>query len=72
MSGHVSSERTSGDPNSTSWISERSYGSFVRATPVPAGTTENDIKAELKEGVLRVEMPKESAAQSGRKRIAIS
>lgn len=37
--------------------SERHYGSFYRAVPLPVGTKEADIKAELTNGVLKVTLP---------------
>ncbi len=37
---------------------ESSYGSFERHLPVPEGTKESDIKAEYKDGVLEVLVPK--------------
>ncbi len=49
---------------------ERSYGSFLRTFTVPDGTDAEHVRAELKEGVLTVNLPKLPAAQP--KRIAIS
>lgn len=37
--------------------SERHYGSFYRTVPLPKGTTEKEIKAELANGVLKVTLP---------------
>jgi HSP20 family protein len=37
--------------------SERSYGSFYRAVPVPDGVKLEDIKAQFADGVLEVSMP---------------
>jgi len=37
--------------------SEFSYGSFSRTLPVPAGATENDIKATYTDGILEVRVP---------------
>ena len=37
--------------------SEVRYGSFTRTLPLPSGTSENDIKATYKDGVLEVRLP---------------
>ena len=46
--------------------SERSYGRFFRAIPLPEGIDPNSAKAEFKDGVLEVSlpMPKETPRQS--------
>jgi HSP20 family protein len=36
---------------------ERSYGRFYRAIPLPEGAKTEQVKAELKDGVLRVSIP---------------
>jgi HSP20 family protein len=40
---------------------ERTYGSFKRAFHLPADVDADNIKAEFKDGVLRVEIPKPEA-----------
>jgi HSP20 family protein len=37
--------------------SEFRYGSFTRSVPLPGGTTEKDVKATYKDGILEVRMP---------------
>ncbi len=37
---------------------ERSYGAFERAFTLPEGTRRTDIKAEFKDGLLKVHLPK--------------
>jgi HSP20 family protein len=37
--------------------SERSYGSFYRAVPLPEGVKLEDVKATFADGVLEVSMP---------------
>ncbi|MBI4445027.1 MAG: Hsp20/alpha crystallin family protein [Acidobacteria bacterium] len=49
--------------------SERSYGSFHRAVPLPRGTKSDQAKASFKDGVLEISIPTEQP-MSGR-RIAI-
>lgn len=46
--------------------SERSYGSFYRAVPLPAGAITEDAKATFKDGVLEVTMPAPPATTRGR------
>jgi len=43
---------------------ERSYGSFERAIPLPVEVDEAKAKAEVRNGVLRLTMPKRPGAQS--------
>lgn len=56
VSGKRESERT--DKSDTFYTYERSFGSFTRAFTLPEGVDANKIKAELKEGVLTIELPK--------------
>ena len=50
---------------------ERSYGSFERAIPLPVEVDEAKAKAEFKNGVLRLTLPKRPGAQSRRKEIPV-
>ena len=54
----------------TYYASERSYGSFSRAFTLPDGTDAENVKAELKNGVLQVIVPKKPEVQP--KKITIS
>ena len=47
----------------TYYASERSYGSFSRAFTLPDGTDAENVKAELKNGVLQVVVPKKPEVQ---------
>ncbi|MBD3305601.1 Hsp20 family protein [candidate division KSB3 bacterium] len=49
---------------------ERSYGSFTRTFTLPSGVKEEDIKANFKDGVLMITLPKAEEAKP--KKIAIS
>jgi HSP20 family protein len=42
---------------------ERSYGSFVRSLTMPEGASLEDVKAELKDGVLTLHVPKRPEVQ---------
>lgn len=42
---------------------ERSYGEFARSFSLPEGTDADNVKAELKEGVLTVHVPKKPEVQ---------
>jgi HSP20 family protein len=44
--------------------SERQYGSFYRAVPLPEGVKLEDVKATFTDGVLEVSMPLPAAPQS--------
>jgi HSP20 family protein len=49
---------------------ERSYGRFERVFPLPPGVKEEDISASVAYGVLRVRVPKPSAAEP--KKVAVT
>jgi len=49
---------------------ERSYGSFSRSFTLPTGVNPEDIKANFKDGILEVSMPKAEEAKP--KKIAIT
>lgn len=64
-------ERREGE---TYYAVERSYGSFSRTFTLPAGCDLDHVKAELKEGVLTLVVPKKEATQPKRislKRISL-
>lgn len=52
-------------------LSERSFGSFYRSIPLPAGVATDKISAEFRKGVLTVTMPKTPEAAARTKRIAV-
>lgn len=52
-------------------LSERSYGSFYRAVPLPPGTEADKASAEFKKGVLTVRLPKSAQAQQQTRRIEV-
>lgn len=47
-------------------LAERRYGSFKRSFTIAHGVQEQDIKAKMEQGVLRLEVPKKG--QSGEER----
>lgn len=51
---------------------ERSYGSFQRTLSLPDDANADEIKAELKKGVLRLEIPRRQVPEKDVKRIPIS
>jgi HSP20 family protein len=53
------------------YLSERSYGSFSRAIPLPPGVATDNAKAEFKKGVLTVSLPKTPEAQAKVKKIEV-
>jgi HSP20 family protein len=69
LSGEKTSERTKEDKNYV--LRERSIGRFERIVPLPDGLDIDHAKAEFKNGVLNVAIPKTSRAQAGGKRIAV-
>lgn len=51
---------------------ERSYGSFVRSFRVPDGVDEGKAKAEFKDGMINVTLPKSEKAKTKAIEIAVS
>jgi HSP20 family protein len=47
--------------------SEIRYGSFVRTLPLPTGTSESDVKASYKDGILEVRAPIQESSSEGSK-----
>jgi HSP20 family protein len=56
-------EQEKREQGETYYASERSYGSFSRAFTLPNGTDGDNVKAELKNGVLQVTVPKKPEVQ---------
>ena len=53
------------------YMSERSYGSFYRTVPLPAGVDADKADATFKNGVLTVSLPKTAEAQAKVKHIPV-
>jgi HSP20 family protein len=56
-------EQEKHEQGETYYTAERSYGSFTRAFTLPDGTDAENVKAELKNGVLQVLVPKKPEVQ---------
>lgn len=69
IKGEKKSEREEKDKGY--YLSERSFGAFHRAIPLPRGINTSDAKAAFKNGVLTVTLPKTPEAQSRMKRIEV-
>jgi HSP20 family protein len=67
--GEKSHEHEQGDDEKRYHVWERSYGSFQRSFTLPRTVRGDDIKAEYRDGVLTVRMPKSAEAKS--RKIAI-
>jgi len=63
LSGEKRSERT----DQQRGYSERSYGRFERAIALPSNVDEEACKAEFKDGVLTITLPRAAEKQRGRK-----
>lgn len=61
VSGKREAEKT--DKGDTYYTYERSYGSFARSFTVPEGINGDAINADLKDGVLKITIPKKPEAK---------
>ncbi|MBN2624748.1 MAG: Hsp20/alpha crystallin family protein [Acidimicrobiales bacterium] len=52
--------------------SEFRYGSFVRNVPLPEGTSDADITASYKDGILEVRAPLPDEQETGKRKVPIS
>ena len=64
ISGERQAEETKDDENY--FMFERTYGSFSRSFTLPEDVHADQVQAELKNGVLRLTLPKKPEAQSKR------
>jgi HSP20 family protein len=70
LKGEKKSEKEEKDK--TFYRSERSYGMFQRAIPLPVEVLEDKVEAEFAKGVLTVHLLKSPAAQKKAKKIEIA
>ena len=59
-------EQEKQEQNDTYYTYERSYGAFTRSFTLPDGTDSNAVRADLKDGVLTMTVPKTPEAQPKR------
>ena len=69
ISGEKKEEREEKEKNFL--YTERSYGAFERQIELPPGADPENIKADVRKGVLRITLPKTEKAANGKRRIAI-
>jgi HSP20 family protein len=67
----IRGERKAERSDESKFVSERYYGSFERQIPVD-GVEEDKAKADFKNGVLTVRLPRSEPSKSNVKRIAIN
>ena len=65
----IKAERT--EKKETKGRSEFSYGSFVRSVTLPAGASEDDIKATYDKGILTVDVAVPEQAAPAEKHVAV-
>ncbi len=63
ISGEKKEEKTEEDKNRNYYYCERSFGSFTRTIVLPEGIKADEVKANYKNGILDIELPKGEAAQ---------
>jgi HSP20 family protein len=64
VKGKRESESKEEKEGGTFYVYERSYGSFSRTFTLPAEIDATKVRAELKDGVLMIELPKRPEAQA--------
>ncbi|WP_309664106.1 Hsp20/alpha crystallin family protein [Tabrizicola sp.] len=66
-------KKTSREEKGETWyFSERQFGSFSRSFRLPADADPAGVKAQMKDGVLTVTIPKRPAAAAAAKRVPIA
>lgn len=66
-------KKTSREEKGETWyFSERQFGSFTRSFRLPADADQSGVKAEVRNGVLTVLIPKKAAAEPKPRRIPIA
>jgi HSP20 family protein len=65
-------EEKSEEKNKDSYRSEFRYGSFTRNVPLPAGTTDADIQAAYRDGVLEIRVPVSGPGRPEPRRIPVT
>ena len=69
ISGHRAEETE--DASASYRVSERRYGRFERAFPLPADVERGRIEAQFRDGLLKIRLPKAAGAASQHARIEI-
>jgi len=69
--GEKKAEHDENDKDRNWHITERSYGAFARAIPLPYEPDANKVEAKFDNGVLRVHLPKPAELAKKEKHIAI-
>ncbi len=69
VKGEKKAERE--EKGDTWYFSERQFGSFSRSFRLPSDVDEGAVKADLKDGVLTISVPKKKPAESTAKRVKI-
>jgi len=71
---HISAERRGEEETEGKHFRRRElrYGSFHRDLPLPAGCSEDDVKASYKDGILEIRVPAPSAEMKAATKISIT
>lgn len=72
ISGEKKEERKEEDKERNYYYCERSFGSFSRTIELPEGIKGDAVKANYKNGVLEIELPKDEAALPKKINIAVN
>ena len=72
ITGEKRTESRTEDSKSCYIMSERHYGSFKRALPLPDGVKADNAKARYKDGVLTLELMKDESLKKDRIKIEVN
>ncbi|MCC7259949.1 MAG: Hsp20/alpha crystallin family protein [Alphaproteobacteria bacterium] len=71
LKGEKREEKTEGEEGSSYYRRERSYGAFQRAVALPDTADTEKAKAEIRDGVLTVTVPKKQAASGKTRKLEV-
>lgn len=71
LRGEVKEEREEGGEDTGFYRKERYYGTFERSIPLPVKVKQDNVKAQYKDGILRITLPKSEPSKPKARKVDI-